>query len=1215
MWPHRSLLGALGAGLVGMAAGYAGAQSMSGLGAQSGQSAAQTFVTSQGPALNATATAGDTSVVAGASANTSSYQGLAANPGGLANAGQAARSTDPTAGLVGTSYNNQASTTVSSSDAWYQSSLSGTAAQSTALSTSGTPQQTCQTTQTQTQVTSNAGIYTCDSTEQVTDSNSTCVQNLVVSTATTDLYACQNTYNQTTKQWVTSPACAALGAAAQCSSTGTACTAPANPYFQATQCTAGTEWTGTPQTCSETRNVVIGTDYNYACANPYNPATKTWTTSPACAALASNAACSQQTQTCGLATPPISKSCQQGQLGSLVSQTCDPVLQVTVGTNYIYNGYKNWNGSAYVPTAQETALINASGGGTCQLQATNCTANYAAQTYSCQTGYAVQSTQTTCQVPAGPFYANGVQYAAGTGSGMPLVVGATWLYSCYAMPATGTGVAETCSEFSAAAGCTKTGQTTVLVGRPYAANNSYPANTRLSVTQYSYSCTAAVTAANPYFAFALRAGPGAGAAGAQAYFDQCAPSYSSNCTFVSRSCKDTGGATVSANGTGLYGSGCLQTDVTYSCSATVNAAGCSPPAGYSQTASSCAAKDANGNCTETSQTWTLPGGCASYQDQWLCKADVPAADPYVQIQQYVASATWSNACQALAANGACSLTSSQVTQGQSTQVISGLAVTEPAWAEHNTYTCGTTTPVDTCTGAVTGCSQTAATCAQTGPTGTCQLWTYTYACPNNDGSGGCEQNNYTYQCTADVAAADPFVSTSPYLISANWTTQCQALSQNGACDLTTDQTDPTSTKIFSGLSVTEPGWNKTDTYTCWASQPIDGCSGNVTGCNQTGKTCAGNDRTGACSVWTYTYSCPANDGSGNCSVKTSTYTCTGFTPAAADVSPADPALSSSTVVTGTQWSPACAQASQSSCQSTGTTCNQGPSIQTINGVAVTEPCWQQTTSYSCEATAAESSDCNPPAGCTHTADTCLDDPPAASGCVSMEHDYSCQTTTTQTTTSSTCSTQLCMGSQCFSVSGSNDSGSLAKAYTALSIGHAAGQSYSNPASNLQIMPGAHYACHKALTGFSNCCKDAGWGQSLGVAQCSEAEKTLMQMQQAGECHHVGDYCSNKSLFGICLQRTMSYCCYQGSLARIIAEAGRPQVGKVWGNPKNPDCSGFTVAQFQSLNLANVDFSSFYNQALGGLNVPSASSATSSIQATLQQMQSGNTLSTLSSSGP
>jgi len=725
-----------------------------------------------------------------------------------------------------------------------------------------------------------------------------------------------------------------------------------------------------------------------------------------------------------------------------------------------------------------------------------------------------------------------------------------------------------------------------------------------------------VTAANPYFAFPLRAGPGASTAGAQAWFNQCEPLYQSNCSVISRSCLDSGGAAVSGNGTGIFGSGCLQETLNYSCTSTATAPGCSPPAGYSETASTCAATNASGACTETNQTWTLPGGCSSYEDQWLCNNYVEAADPYASIQMYVASATWSPACNALAANGSCSLTSSVVTQGPGTENIEGLAVTEAAWAEQNTYSCGTTTPVDTCSGNVTGCSQTTATCAQSEPNGSCALWTYTYSCPNNDGSGGCEQNDYTYECTADVPPADPAVSTSPYLISANWTTQCQGLAQNGECSLTSDRTDGTATEVIDGLSVTEAGWNKTDTYTCWTSQPIDGCSGNVTGCNQTGQTCAGNGPSGACSVWTYTYSCPANDGSGNCSVKTSTYTCTGSTPSAADVPPADPAQSSTTTVTGTQWNPsACTQASESACQSQGTVCNQGPSTQTVNGVAVTEPCWQQTTSYICESDSAESSDCNPPAGCTHTGDQCMDSPPPASGCVSVEHDYSCSTTTTQTTSSSTCSTQLCMGSQCFSVSGANDSGSLAKAYTALAIGQTAGETYSDPASNLQIMPGANYACHKDLTGFSNCCKDAGWGNSLGVAQCSEAEQTLIQMQQAGECHYVGDYCSDKSLFGICLQRTMSYCCFQGSLARIINEAGRPQIGKVWGNPQSPDCSGFTVAQFQSLNLANVDFSSFYNQALGGLTVPSATSATSNIQSTLQQMQSGNTPSTLSSSGP
>jgi conjugal transfer mating pair stabilization protein TraN len=47
------------------------------------------------------------------------------------------------------------------------------------------------------------------------------------------------------------------------------------------------------------------------------------------------------------------------------------------------------------------------------------------------------------------------------------------------------------------------------------------------------------------------------------------------------------------------------------------------------------------------------------------------------------------------------------------------------------------------------------------------------------------------------------------------------------------------------------------------------------------------------------------------------------------------------------------------------------------------------------------------------------------------------------------------------------------------------------------------------------------------------------------------------------------------LARIINEQGRTQVAKGWGSAEAPDCSGFTVAQLQSLNFAAMDLSEFY----------------------------------------
>src|SRR5207247_3286548 len=85
----------------------------------------------------------------------------------------------------------------------------------------------------------------------------------------------------------------------------------------------------------------------------------------------------------------------------------------------------------------------------------------------------------------------------------------------------------------------------------------------------------------------------------------------------------------------------------------------------------------------------------------------------------------------------------------------------------------------------------------------------------------------------------------------------------------------------------------------------------------------------------------------------------------------------------------------------------------------------------------------------------------------------------------------------------------------------------------------------------------------------------------GLCVEFGDYCSRCiSVFGkcvTCLERTKSYCCFNSHLARIINEQGRAQVGKTWGSDtaRNPDCSGFSVAQLQSLDFSRMDLSELY----------------------------------------
>ena len=101
-------------------------------------------------------------------------------------------------------------------------------------------------------------------------------------------------------------------------------------------------------------------------------------------------------------------------------------------------------------------------------------------------------------------------------------------------------------------------------------------------------------------------------------------------------------------------------------------------------------------------------------------------------------------------------------------------------------------------------------------------------------------------------------------------------------------------------------------------------------------------------------------------------------------------------------------------------------------------------------------------------------------------------------------------------------------------------------------------------------------QLSGLLSCDEAEQILAMKKDTRLCHGVGSYCSKKvPIIGVCLEKTESYCCFNSRLARIINEQGRAQIGRGWGVPQSPDCSGFTIAQLQSLNFAAMDLSEFY----------------------------------------
>lgn len=100
-----------------------------------------------------------------------------------------------------------------------------------------------------------------------------------------------------------------------------------------------------------------------------------------------------------------------------------------------------------------------------------------------------------------------------------------------------------------------------------------------------------------------------------------------------------------------------------------------------------------------------------------------------------------------------------------------------------------------------------------------------------------------------------------------------------------------------------------------------------------------------------------------------------------------------------------------------------------------------------------------------------------------------------------------------------------------------------------------------------------------MTTCDPQSQITSMKKGVGLCSRVGSWCSDELWLGIatgkvCLEKTVNYCCFNSKLARIIQEQGRPQLGRSFGDPKNPDCSGLTIGDIMKIDFSKVDFSEF-----------------------------------------
>lgn len=272
-----------------------------------------------------------------------------------------------------------------------------------------------------------------------------------------------------------------------------------------------------------------------------------------------------------------------------------------------------------------------------------------------------------------------------------------------------------------------------------------------------------------------------------------------------------------------------------------------------------------------------------------------------------------------------------------------------------------------------------------------------------------------------------------------------------------------------------------------------------------------------------------------------------------------------------------------------TECIEPGSTKTVvvDGVSypVTQACWKYKDTYMTQA--ADNGTCktymNNPA-CTLASRTCAFTAEDGSGCLHEYATYSCETRTSGQVMICGGDT-FCLDGDCERAQNgkNNDFAPVVSALAALA---AAGKDVAAINSvNVRAFTGSAKFCKKFAAGFSNCCKDGGWGQDVGLASCSSEEKALGKAKENKLTVSIGEFCSKKVL-GVCLEKKRSYCQFDSKLAQIVQQQGRNgQLHIGFGKASSPDCRSITQTELQQINFEALDFSNFFDDLQKNKKIP------------------------------
>lgn len=578
------------------------------------------------------------------------------------------------------------------------------------------------------------------------------------------------------------------------------------------------------------------------------------------------------------------------------------------------------------------------------------------------------------------------------------------------------------------------------------------------------------------------------------------------------------------NGLAVYRD-CWQWEYVYTCSSSDPANFCAPLSvlGCSEQGSVCTQFGADGQCNAYTRTFN----CLN-QEPVEGPQIVNLGTSYTIVDDFLDV----SACADPASNPACTVGAEICVEPGETRVINGLAVYRPCWRYEREYTCTVTGGANYCApiAAQSSCSQTASTCVEYGTNGQCIATQAIYRCDN--------------QLDNPLPPNVTYLDTVYTIVSEAINNQCTDPENNPNCSILTEQcAEGGETRIINGMPIYRPCWRWERTYTC--QDP----SGAVSDCAELLADPSCTLATSQCSIDRYT-------GVPDCGLTTRIFSC--------------------------QVSPETVNEVQSCYEQScvGPLCGQDPDppdTDFARAMAVMEM-QRQAGGYldeqgrifsgfpeRCERRLFGVSNC-----CRERVQATQSNNAAVFASAGIQF---------------VGETIQSMGS---AYVWDGLFGTAANLYPEISgfVGGTVSRGYATQAAAATEF--SVYGISASVQTFANAGTfmesfQVTWSfdptsfaiavaiQVLtNMAACNQQEQSLALKKGQRLCTFVGSYRQGS----IYRRSYEGYCCYNSRLARIVQEQGRQQLGRGYGSPQNPDCTGLTAEELEQIDFALIDLSEF-----------------------------------------